>query len=453
MKKKISISLVILGFLSSINLNAADSFESWFSEGKAKGNIKYYYIQTDKDHANSPSTSAYANTIGGQLSYTTANWSGFSSGATFMTTNGFLLPDTVDTSILGRDNAVKQGLAAGDKVAQVPFSVLGEAFINYKYEDLNLLYGRKVIKTPLVNAKVVRLLPSAVEGAFAQYKLNKTNSIEVSYLTGFKQRTSNEFINITKHALGDKTKEITGSSTGNLIYADYKFKTDDFSLKLYDYYSQNFLNSVYLDAKYASSLSDDMEYAISGQYINQMSVGNADTNLAKTGSVTGAKNIATNAFALKADIKYSQANFSLAYSKVVKNDNKHDGLVLPYDGTPLFTNMITSNNLFISNYGKGLTSDSVYIGGSQGIKLGYVQKYDFTGVKGFKTSMTYLNTQNSRFTRNQEDYNIVLAYAKNKFTLALKGILVNNNTSALADGTISQIEKLTQYRVIANYKF
>ena len=117
--------------------------------------------------------------------------------------------------------------------------------------------------------------------------------------------------------------------------------------------------------------------------------------------------------------------------------------------------MITSNNLFVSNYGKGLTADSVYIGGSLGIKLGYTQSYGFLGLKDIKSTLSYLHVDNSRvgFSNAQRDYNAVLAYTKNDFSLALKGIWVRYNTSASADGTISQLDRLTQYRVIANYKF
>jgi hypothetical protein len=128
--------------------------------------------------------------------------------------------------------------------------------------------------------------------------------------------------------------------------------------------------------------------------------------------------------------------------------------VLPWDGTPLFTDMITSNNLFQSNYGKSLQADGNYIGGSQGIKISYHQKFDALGLRGFSTNIAYLNTSNSKFAKDQRDYNLVLAYKHDKhFTLALKGIWVENNTGADKTGSITQLKLLSQYRVIANYKF
>ena len=114
-------------------------------------------------------------------------------------------------------------------------------------------------------------------------------------------------------------------------------------------------------------------------------------------------------------------------------------------------------DLFQSNYGKSLNADSIYIGGAQSLKLLYSQKYDNFGLTGFSTTFSYLNTSFDRigFDKTQEDYNMVLQYKTPKaFTLQLKGIWVKNDTSAKVDGSLNaQVKLLTQYRVIANYKF
>jgi len=151
---------------------------------------------------------------------------------------------------------------------------------------------------------------------------------------------------------------------------------------------------------------------------------------------------------------FGGSKFLLAYSKVFKDNNKHDSLVLPWDGTPLFTNMITSNDLFQSLYGKAFNADSIYIGGSQGIKIAYNQKFDTLGLSGVSSTLAYLNTSNSKFAKNQNDYNAVLGYKyDNSFSFALKGIWVQNNSGADTTGKVSQLKQLNQYRVIANYTF
>jgi hypothetical protein len=447
MKKVIAFAL-----LTGASLYAADSVKSWFEEGTAKGYIRYYFIETKKDNTGSH-TSAHANSIGGVLSYTTGDLYGFQAGATFMTTNGFALPSSVDASILGRDNGVRLEGDPSGAIAQESFSVLGEAFIKYKYKGFNALYGRQVYKTPLIDAKDVRMLPSAVQGAFVNYEIEHGAEVGASYLTHIKQRTSNKFINIVKHALGDQTRLITGNNEGEVIVLGGEYKGDHAQLKVYDYYADNFMNSFYLDATFQNKLSSGYSYVAGIEYINQVSIGHSDNTLAADPSIAGGS-IDANALALKIGMGYSESKFELAVSKVMKNSDKHDALVLPWDGTPLYTNMITSNDLFQSNYGKALTADSVYIGGSEAIKLSYTQTYDFTGVKGFKTVLAYLNLDNDKFPDRQEDLNAVIAYGIGDFSLALKGIWVKNNTSANADGSIKpQDDTFTQYRVIANYNF
>jgi len=445
--------LLFLALTSS--LFSVDSLESWFSEGSVKGNVKYYYIQTNVEKLDGDTVNAYANSIGGQLSYTTADWAGFSTGVTLMTTNGFLLPSDsseVESSILSRDNGVRLDGAARGDTASESFSVLGEVFVQYNYKDITALYGRKVITTPLVNAKEVRMLPSAVQGGFLDYKVDSL-TFGASYLTDFKQRTSDRFINIVEHALGVNTELITGSKNGEVIVIDVAYKGENTRAQVYNYYADDFMNSFYADVSFKNKINSDWSYNAAAQYINQVSIGHADEYLNNSGSVTGAKQISSNTFGLKMGLGFKEASLGLAFTKVLKNDNKHDSLVLPWDGTPLFTNMITSNGLFQSNYGDGLIAQNIYIGGAASTKIAYTQGYDFTGVKGFKTVLSYLYIKNSLFLKDQEDFNAVAAYSVGDFSLILKAILVQNNTAIEADGSLLQVKDLNQYRVIANYKF
>jgi len=446
--------LSMLAVLSSALLATSEvnSFSEVFSEATTSGNIKYYYIQTDKDksYTSQPDTSAKANSIGGQIHFDTARLQGISAGITFMTTNPFLLnddPTKVDTSIIGKDN----GARGGD--ATKGFSVLGEAHIDYVYGDLMLSYGRKVVKSPLMDAKEVRMLPSSFNGFYSSYTINKTHRVGFDYITEFKQRTSSEFINVVQHALGADTQAVTGSDGGYMLMANYNYKTKKTAINAYDCYAQDFINSIYVDGSYNTQLGGK-PLTLALQYINQKSIGKADTNLAQATSVTAGKTISVNAFALKAQTKIKSASFTFAYSKVLKSDAKHDSLVLAWDGTPLFTNMITSNDLFQSIYGNALKADSVYIGGSQGMKIAYKQNLKPLGLEHYSASFAFLNTSNSRFAKDQRDYNVVLGYKPTKhFSLAFKGIWVQDNTSADKAGNISQLKLLSQYRVIANYKF
>ncbi len=452
MKRSITLSL-FAATLVATTASAGDSLAEAIQNGKVKGNVKYYYINTHKEKAGDVSSTAFANSIGGQLSYTTGAWNALTGTVTFMTTQPFALPDNVDTSIIGRDNAVAAGKAPGDPIGQDGFSVLGEAYVSYSRDAFSFWGGRKVIKTPLINAKEVRMLPSAVKGAHASLKLEGGFKIGIAYLDAFKQRTSSEFVNIVRHALGADTKAITGDESGVVIPMCVSWKGSKNALKLVDYYAPDFMNSIYADWIYRHKQSDELTYTFGLQAIVQDSVGNADDNLAKAGSVTGGKAIKSRAGAAKLAVNYSGMTFMAAYSTVLKDDAYHDSLVLPWDGTPLFTNMITANNLFLSNYGKALGADSVYIGGTNGVKVAFKQDFGKYGFGGYSMTLSSAWFDNDRFTKTQNDLNAVLAYNSGAVSVALKGIWVRNGAGAAADGTISQLPILHQYRIIANYKF
>lgn len=454
MKKAIFVS----GALAA-SLYGADTLATAFSEGKTHGNVKYYFIETNKENsASGLDSSAWANSIGGQLGYTTDRLYGFTLGATFMTTNPFALPGNVDTSIIGRDNGIQ-----GTEDPTEGFSVLGEAYLDYQYQGLDLWYGRKTIMTPLVNAKEVRMLPSTVEGGDLSYSFENGIKIGAGYLDKFKQRTSSRFVNIVEHALGLNTETITGHTTGNVLPAYIEWHDAHHVARLYNYYSIDFMNMTYFDAVHNHKVNDSVSWSAGIQGMHQHGIGHSVGAMENNTAAYGGK-INGRFFGLKAGATIDESSFLLAYTNVLgSRDNEHNSLSLPWDGTPLFTDMITSNNLFSSNYGQGLTSSGGYIAGTSGFKAGYTQKYDFTGINGFKSVLSYAYYDNSNFIKAQQDINLVLAYGIGHFDLVLKGIWVRNNSSnsatdadikaGEAGASISQIDKLTQYRVIANYKF
>jgi len=468
------ITMALASSLIAVSAFGASSdvtnLKDWFAEGSSHGNIKYYFIETNKKNdASSLDSSAWANSIGGKLGYKTAKLYGFTMGATFMTTNPFALPGNVDTSIIGRDNAVQQGKSPGDPIAQKGFSVLGEAYLDYQYQGLDAWYGRRVEKTPLVNPKEVRMIPSSIEGGDVSYSFENGLKLGAGYLDKFKQRTSSEFHNMVKHALGDQAIAITGSDRGSVIPAYLEWRDAHHTVRMYNYFTQDLVNSTYFDAVHKHEVNKDFTWFAGLQGMHQHGIGHAksasfNTKLADGTATTASADINARFFGLKAGATYADSSFLLAYTNVLgSRANEHNSLMLPWDGTPLFTDMITSNDLFTSNYGQGMTSSGGYIAGTSGIKAGYTQKYDFTGFKGFKSVLSYAYYDNTNFIKAQQDINLVLAYKISDFSLALKGIWVNNNAGNTAADTdvkagevgasIVQIDKLSQYRVIANWKF
>lgn len=451
--------IMALSIVAALSLHAADSIDTWFKDGHINGNIKYYYIDTAKD-GNQPTTSQHANSIGGQLGYVTGSLYGFKVGATLMTANGFALDKNlanIDTSVIARSNGVRLDGSANGVHSDDAFVVLGEAYGLYNRDNYELWYGRKVIESPLIDAKeAARMLPSAVEGGMGSVKLQSGVELSAGYLSRFKQRTSSSYINIIEHALGANTRAITGHDEGYVTPMSVRYKNDSLSIRVYDYYTPDFMNAVYADATFTNKLNSDWSYAASVQGISEESIGNANSVAAK--AIMGGE-INAQEIGVKMSTTYQDTTLMAAYSHVFSHDGEHDSLVTPWDGTPLFTNMLTANNLFMSDYGKGLQSDTAYIGGTTGVKVGITQKLDFTGLKGMMAGLSYAQYNGSRFINgSEEDVNGELGYTLGNLSLALKGIWASHNTSLLGNdphntASIKVSDDFTQYRVIANYKF
>ena len=378
---------------------------------------------------------------------------GFKLSATFMTTSPFALPEganNVEQSTLARSNAKRTGTVSDGNEG---FSVLGEAYAQYNRDSYEIWYGRKVIETPLIDAKDVRMIPTSIQGGVASVKVSPSIEISAGFIDKFKQRTSDRFIDIVEHALGANTQTITGHSGGYVLPVSIAYKEGALSGRIYDYYAPDFMNSVYVDATFKNQLDDGWLYTASVQGIKQDGIGNANSTAAK--ALMGGE-INAKALGAKVTLTHQDTTLVAAWSHVFSSDGDHDSLVLPWDGTPLYSNVLTANNLFGSDYGQGLTSENNYIGGTTGMKVSVIQNLDFTGITGMSTEVSYAHYDGERYTLGaEEDINVQILYGIGNLSLAAKGIWVSNNTVMGNDPhAIAKVNAdFTQYRVIANYKF
>lgn len=420
---------------------SSDSLKSWIQDGSVKANIKYYYIETNKYHLSDADTFAHSNSVGGQFNYTTSTWNGLKLSTTFMTTNPFLLPSSIESSTLGQDDG-----RIGDDSSD-GFSIMGEAYAKYNSNFFDLWYGRKVITTPMIGAKEARMLPSAVQGSEASLE-NDNTKVSISYIDRFKQRSSSYFTNIIEHALGSDTKSVIGNARDYTVSLALKYKDENIDMSIYDLYANDFINTIYADISYKENF-----YKFSAQVVSQKSIGNADDNIAMSDSVTKGKRINSNGIGLRTQLDYKEASFDLVYRNIFRDKSSYDSIITPWDGTLLYAYSSTTNNLGQSLYGNALTAGGAYVGGTQGVKLSYTQKYDFLALKGIKTHIAYARYINPEYREDQEDLKIFLAYKLGKISWQIKGIWIDNDTYTFKDGTINQLDVLTQYHVIANYKF
>lgn len=360
MKKYISTSVLAAGLLCSVNANAADDFNSMFSDGKVSGQIREFSISRSIEYSD-PATKDYtrtANAIGGYLKYETADLMGLSLGAAFYTTNGFGLGGNkannseVDPTLLGKDND--------------GYSILGEAYLQYKLGNTTFKGGRQKLNTPLAGADDARMLPNLFEG----YVLSNTDiphtTLIAAHINKFAQGTfgraySNgilsatsgysgadaknqvgDFVNMGNYAVGKATDGVTA---GAVIFNPNKYV----KAQVWDYHAYDILNAIYgqIDLKWNCLISDAVHPFLSGQFIKEDEIGDKLLN-----QLGGDGKIDSTYWAAKLGFKVAGLTIYGAYSETSSNSatdaSYANAIISPWGGMPAFTQGMVTRHQFLA---------------------------------------------------------------------------------------------------------
>ena len=355
-------SAVAIGLVSSVNMYAAEDLSTMFSEGKVSGQIRAFSITRVMDYSDTTKDdfTRRANAVGGFLKYETADYNGLSFGTAFYTTNGFLLPDSkmythtntaskyseIDPTLLGKDND--------------GYSILGEAFVQYKLANTTFKGGRQKLDTPLAGSDDARMLPNLFEAyllsntdisgltlvgghvtKFAQGTFGRAYSGGIlSATSGYSavdsQNQVGDFVNMGEYAIGEKTD---GVSVVSATYAGVK----NLKLQVWDYYAHDILNAVYaeVDFSWTCLLSDSVKPFVGAQLIHQNEVG--DKYL---GDIDGLY------MGAKAGFKVENFTATVAYSKTGENDSKDaataNAIITPWGGMPAYTQGMVTRHQFLA---------------------------------------------------------------------------------------------------------
>ncbi|WP_428739615.1 OprD family outer membrane porin [Sulfurimonas sp.] len=349
MKKGITSSFLAFGLIASANLSAADDLSSMFSEGKASGQIREFSISRSVKTSN-PASADYtrdANAVGGYLKYETAAYEGLSLGAAFYTTNGFGLdsPKTdytkVDPTLLGPNNE--------------SYSILGEAYVQFKYENTTFKGGRQKLDTPLAGSDDARMLPNLFEAYLLINTDVSDTTLIAGHVTRFAQGTFGraynggilaatsgysavdtrnqvgEFVNMGTYAIGEKTD---GVSVAAAIYAG----VPNLKVQIWDYFAHDILNAIYADASYEMKLDNASTY-FAGQLIKEDGIGKK--YLGDVASIYGAA---------KVGVKVANFNIYGAYSQTTESGGNAllKSIITPWGGMPAYTQGMVTRHMFLA---------------------------------------------------------------------------------------------------------
>jgi hypothetical protein len=300
-----------------------------FKNGKVKGLLRYgaqhrdnkYHVIQDSPDTVHGKVQAYS-ALGGYLGYETAPLHNISIGATFYTSNPFLGSNSADRDGLG-------GLAEPDYSDQESYHVLGEAFIKYQNDEHLFKVGRQEMPDyRFISLSNIRMTPFTHEGAIYENTSIEGLKVSTAYITGQKDRNAEEFENMVRSARVN-TSKIRGSYDPTNFDSDGKYIGDDkdmpmigaiysqdnWKVEAWDYYVNDFVNTVYLYGQYDLHPSNDWKVSLAGQYVNQQDVGDR---------VAG--NVDTWFYGVKAQASSTNGMvFFIAYNEVSYNENSYDG--------------------------------------------------------------------------------------------------------------------------------
>lgn len=357
MKKQVILSIVAISFVSAASLNAAEDINTMFSEGKVSGQARMFYI--DREYQGSAGTTTHrgSTAIGGYLKYETASLSGFSLGTAFYTTNKIDSRKIEDQTLLGQDND--------------NYTMLGEAYLGYKYQNTTFKGGRQKLSTPMLGDDDARMIPNLFEAYVLTNKDISNTTLTLGHVTKFAQGTfgraysatptasnankllsatsgysyvdslnqTGDFRNVGSYAFGNSTDGITMAS---ITYTG----VENLKLSLWDYYAHDIMNMVYGEANFSwKCLITDMIKPYAGvQVIKEDSVGDEFGG-----------EIDSTYIAAKLGFKIENLDLSFAYSKTGDNSAAEvaagglaNATVSPWGGMSAYTQGMVTRHMFMA---------------------------------------------------------------------------------------------------------
>jgi imipenem/basic amino acid-specific outer membrane pore len=447
MKKYMTLSAAAIGLLSSLNVNAADDLSAMFSEGKTSGQIREFSISRSMDlsKVGVEDYTRSANAIGGFLKFETADYKGLSAGVALYTTNGFLLGENktdytkVDPTLLGKDNE--------------SYSILGEAYLQYKAGNTTFKGGRQLLDTPMAGSDDARMLPNLFEAYLVINTDIADTTLIGGHVTKFAQGTFGraygggvlsatsgysavdsknqvgDFVNMGDYAIGESTG---GVSVASATYTGIK----GLKLQLWDYYAYDILNAMYgqADFSWKCLLSDSVKPYASAQFIKEDDVGDKFA-----GSVNGLY------WAAKVGAKVENFDASVAYSATSENDASDaataNAIITPWGGMPAFT--------------QGMVTRHMFLAGTKATKLAASYNWKAFG-PNLSTTLYYVNFDMADYNgytfddASESGFDVIYspAMVKNLQLRVRANYADDFNVNAAGDTT-----SWDEYRFIANYNF
>ena len=284
-----------VGKIDIKEVSEVDKVRKMFSEGTVSGQLRVMYSESPEPK------NVYATAIGGIIKYELAEYHGFNAGAAVYTS--FDMPFAS-----GDDNKRYTDLSS----SQTDHTDMSEAYVNYKYADLNLRAGRQVLDTPLADTDDIRMIQNSFEAYVASYTL-----AGIEFMAGHLAKWHG-----TDAGLDDawlKTGE-KGTNFGGVAYAD------GLEFNAWYYNITELTNAAYFDLGFEYSVSEELLLHAGVQYLNE-------SELDKSG-------VSASIYGALFEVVAYDIGLNISFNKSDKREGKES--FSGFGGGTLYTNMDTS---------------------------------------------------------------------------------------------------------------
>jgi hypothetical protein len=221
--------------------------------------------------------------IGGFLGYETVPWAHASIGGTVYVAVPF-----------GHNPADRRGLGGLYEAdgGQDAYAALGEMFIKYQNDAHLVKVGRQEMPDyRMVSLSNIRFSPVTHSGAVYENRVFDNLGINLGYIMRMKERNDYEFIDMARGARVQESVSGKQLIRGDYDPANYDssgyigdkkemtmlgltYQRENFSFEGWNYYVNDFVNSVYLLGQYNfNPTTKDFHLTLAAQYTNQKDVG------------------------------------------------------------------------------------------------------------------------------------------------------------------------------------
>ncbi len=284
-----------VGKIDTKEISEVDKVRKMFSDGSVSGQLRIMYAESPEPQK------LYTTATGGIIKYELAEYHGLNAGAAVYT--------SYDMPFLSGSAKERYTDLSSSNENHTDMS---EAYLNYKYQDLNIRVGRQVIDTPLADSDDIRMIQNSFEAYIATY-----NVAGIEFMAGHLQKwhgVDAELDNDWTPAGED------GTNFGGLKYHNVL----EFSAWYYNI--PKMTNAAYFDLGVEYPINKDFLLHIGAQYLNE-------TELEKSGT-------AASIYGALVEVVAYDIGFNLSFNKSQRRVGKDT--FSGFGGGTLYTSMDTS---------------------------------------------------------------------------------------------------------------